>query len=220
MPRPWRDLLTLYCATVKICQMPDAADEYTLSDLAELADVTPRTIRYYIQGGLLRSPDVAGANTRYDEGHLWRLRLIRRLQREHLPLAEIRNRLIALDDDQVRTLVGGSAESARGSAVEYIRSVLTSRGVAAQSARPSAPCRGSHPSRPAPRPPAPVAGEAHLAAVGGASSAPPPPDRSQWERLTLSPDLELHIRRPLSRLDNRRVDRLISIARQLLEEVP
>jgi hypothetical protein len=47
---------------------------------------------------------------------------------------------------------------------------------------------------------------------------PAQPDRSQWERVALSPDVELHIRRPLSRDHNRRVDRLISIARQLLEE--
>ena len=54
-------------------------------------------------------------------------------------------------------------------------------------------------------------------------SPPPPPstvtpDRSQWDRVALTQDVELHIRRPLGRDANRRVDRLISIARQLLEE--
>ena len=34
--------------------MPD--DPYSLSDLARLADVTPRTVRYYVALGLLPSP--------------------------------------------------------------------------------------------------------------------------------------------------------------------
>ena len=47
-----------------------------------------------------------------------------------------------------------------------------------------------------------------------------PGDRSQWERIVLATDVELHIRRPLSRTQNKRVDRLVTIARELLEEDP
>ena len=49
-------------------------------------------------------------------------------------------------------------------------------------------------------------------------SEPLPMERSQWERLALSPDVELHIRRPLARAQQKQVDRLITIARELLEE--
>lgn len=217
--------------------MSEPTDSYTLSDLAELAEVTPRTVRWYIQQGLLRSPDSAGSSTRYDEGHLWRLRLIRQLQRDHLPLAEIRKRLLALDDDQVRSLVGGMPDAPREPAVDYIRSVLSSRGVRSSAAMPPSPSaprmpamspsplsrgllpvpagQGAGPADQGAGPADQVAGLADLAAPSSHLSRP---DRSQWERLTLSPDLELHIRRPLSRLDNRRIDRLISIARQILEE--
>ena len=45
-----------------------------------------------------------------------------------------------------------------------------------------------------------------------------PGDRSQWERIVLAPDIELHIRRPLPRAQNKQVDRLVTIARELLEE--
>ena len=45
-------------------------------------------------------------------------------------------------------------------------------------------------------------------------------DRSQWERIVLAPDIELHVRRPLSRIQNKRVDRLLTIAREILEEEP
>jgi hypothetical protein len=36
--------------------------------------------------------------------------------------------------------------------------------------------------------------------------------------VSLTPDIELHIRRPLSRLENKRVERLITIAREVLRE--
>ena len=49
--------------------------------------------------------------------------------------------------------------------------------------------------------------------AGGATS-----HRSQWDRIELAPDIELHVRRPLSRLLNRRVDRLIARAREILTE--
>jgi hypothetical protein len=41
--------------------------------------------------------------------------------------------------------------------------------------------------------------------------------RSQWDRVTLSQNVELHIRRPLSRLEHKRVERLIRLGRELLE---
>jgi hypothetical protein len=43
-------------------------------------------------------------------------------------------------------------------------------------------------------------------------------DRSTWERHALSPDVELHVRRPLDRRSNKRVDQLIRIARELFDD--
>jgi DNA-binding transcriptional MerR regulator len=198
--------------------MPDeTTSTYTLADLCDLADVTPRTVRYYIQQGLLRSPEVAGPSTRYDEGHLWRLRLIRQLQREHLPLAEIRNRLSALTDDEARALTGGQSTAIRESAIDYITGILDSRGVRG-GARPAGVSLSMPMAVPSPAPFAASQPPSKPVLSGPAGSVPTQPDRSQWERVALTPDVELHIRRPLSRDHNRRVDRLISIARQLLEE--
>ena len=45
---------------------------------------------------------------------------------------------------------------------------------------------------------------------GHARSAVAP--RSQWDRITLAPDIELHVRRPLAREDNRRLERLLEVA--------
>ena len=42
--------------------------------------------------------------------------------------------------------------------------------------------------------------------------------RSQWERINLATDIELHIRRPLTRAVNKQVERLIDAARDILED--
>jgi hypothetical protein len=51
-----------------------------------------------------------------------------------------------------------------------------------------------------------------------ASPPRPGPDRTTWERLVISPDVELHVRRPLDRTTNKRVDQLERIARELFED--
>jgi DNA-binding transcriptional MerR regulator len=66
---------------------------YKLSELAERAGVSPRTVRYYVQRGLLPPPVFKGRDTAYGEEHLARLRAIRALQDEHLPLDSIQAEL-------------------------------------------------------------------------------------------------------------------------------
>ena len=117
-------------------------NEYSLTDLADLVGVTPRTVRYYIAQGLLPSPDKVGPAARYTEGHLDRLRLIRRLQREHLPLAEIRTRLEPLDDDEVRELLGTEPVAVAGEpAIDYIRSLLAKSAGTTRGSPPARRCR-------------------------------------------------------------------------------
>ena len=80
---------------------------YSLTELANLAGVSVRTVRYYQSQGLLSSSGTSGPGAKYGEAHLDRLRLIRRLQREHLPLAEIRRQLDEIDDADYRRARGG-----------------------------------------------------------------------------------------------------------------
>ncbi len=234
---------------------------YSLSDLCGLAEVTPRTVRYYVSQGILRSPG-SGPGTRYDDGHLARLRLVRHLQRQHLPLAEIRSRLAALTDDEAIAEAEGPAEPPRGSALDYVREALSTRtlGPSAMTRRPgpavspAAPPVGAEPVTPGPRrvreerpglavPPVrrvesvpamrsmaapafvglnldetPGAAERSSVASTPAMAAAPREERSTWERHVLTPDVELHVRRPLSRSQNRAVARLLETAREILEE--
>ena len=174
----------------------------SLPELTAQAEVSPRTIRYYIAEGLLPSPG-SGPGARYGEGHLARIRLIKQLQRGHLPLAEIRNRLSQLTDEQVHDLVREPrVAEPPTSALEYVRAALSETapdGAAAAGPVPSLPLAVRGHGRP---------GLAYR----------PTADRSHWERVSLDPDIELHIRRPLTRQHNRAVGRIIGAAREILEE--
>lgn len=222
--------------------MPIDGTRYAIGDLAGLAGSTPRTIRYYVAQGLLPPPDGVGAGAYYTDAHLARLRLIRRLQRQHQPLSEIRQRLASLADAEVSALVEDDAddEAPPDSALEYLRAILTGSspaqvaearaGYAAPSQSMPMPALRRGPAEPvsrrrmaralpvphAPGLPVPAvpATPDRAPEVGAATSE----QRSQWDRIGLTPNVEIHVRRPLGRLENKRVERLITIARQLLRE--
>ena len=212
--------------------MPD--DPYSITDLARLSGVTPRTVRYYVAQGLLPSPEQAGPSTRYGEGHLARLRLIRRLQKEHLPLAEIRGRLVALGDEEVERLlaVDDQPDSAPSPdrALAFVQDLMAQSGVrprvgmerppllARSVYEPSFPDAFPAPATPVsvPAPAAPPA----IPAMSPGEARGPVVDRSTWERHALTPDVELHVRRPLDRRSNKRVEQLIRIARELFDDEP
>jgi DNA-binding transcriptional MerR regulator len=80
-------------------------ERLTLGELTAAADVSVRTVRYYIAEGLLPPPEGSGPGSSYTQGHLDRLRLIQRLKEAYLPLKEIRRRLSGLSDDEVRSLL-------------------------------------------------------------------------------------------------------------------
>jgi DNA-binding transcriptional MerR regulator len=203
-------------------------ERHSLTELADLAGVTPRTVRYYLAQGLLPAVGPSGPGSKYDATHLARLRLIRRLQAEHLPLAEIRRRLEGLDDLEIRDLAGQPDPAPPpDSALDYLRTLLDgpaehrsplapdAMGVPAMAPSSAgvrrAPSLARRLSSEAPAISAPIA-ERHD------DPASPPLERSQWERIALAPDVELHIRRPLARAQQKGVDRLVTIARELLEE--
>jgi DNA-binding transcriptional MerR regulator len=213
---------------------------YSLTELADLGGVTPRTVRYYLGQGLLPAVGPSGPGSKYGTTHLARLRLIRRLQTEHLPLAEIRRRLDDLDEAAIRDLAAQERPSPpQDSALDYLRGVLgpsgrspssaTSATPAASAAAMSAPALAAAPE-PAGRPllaRAPVDAASPSSAVGEVlaltapvddSPTPPVIERSQWDRIAVAPDVEIHIRRPLARAQQKGVDRLVAIARELLEE--
>ena len=212
--------------------MDPAPSSLDLAELSAAADVSVRTIRYYIQQGLLPAPETRGPGAHYGPEHLDRLRLIRRLQREHLPLAEIRRRLDELSAAEIRRLADEAGTKQRSSARDYIRGVLSEPRAKLGERKPPA----SAPPEPAelfaalpalreargePVPSARLSSVRASVAEGSEPAAGQPvrrPTRSQWDRITLAPDVELHLRRPLSREQNRQVERLMEAARNIFEE--
>jgi DNA-binding transcriptional MerR regulator len=196
---------------------------YSLIELSKLADVTPRTIRYYIAQGLLPSPGQLGPSTQYTDEHLELLRLIKKLQSAHLPLAEIREQLRSVSPDQLAAMSDAVSTPPPGSAVDYIRGVLEPSPTYARSmafSSQSLPSEVYSPPSAMPAVGRPEPDRSLEAAIRKAEPAvgKPEPDRSQWERISLDPDVELHVRHPLTRHNKKAVGRLIAIAKQLFEE--
>jgi DNA-binding transcriptional MerR regulator len=63
---------------------------YAIQDLADLADVSRRTIRYYVQEGLIPAPLGVGRGPHYGQAHLDRLLQVKELQAAGRSLDEIR----------------------------------------------------------------------------------------------------------------------------------
>lgn len=183
---------------------------FDLKRLCELAgpEISGRTVHYYIQQGLLPHAGTAGPGAKYDRRHLVRLQLIKRLQREYLPLAEIRERMRTLTDAEVAQALAESTPAPGpgmvepgatepGTALDYVRQVLA-KGTDSRRVQPDLAVR--------------------LRQAQGTVRPPVGWDRSQWDRIALTPDFELHVRRPLTREGNRRLERLLEAAQRILKE--
>jgi DNA-binding transcriptional MerR regulator len=183
---------------------------YTIGELAQEADVTTRTIRYYVAEGLLPPPDSSGRAASYSNEHLERLELIKLLKEEFLPLSEIKSLMQGLDGETVRDLLTqrrpDQPKPEPETAKEYLRAllelpkspVLMRQAVAAKAESASsstAPAQstnaGARSSLLATRSPVPQERERPME-----ETAPTHRDASIWQRYPLHPDIELHVRQP------------------------
>lgn len=73
--------------------MKESDRTFSLDELAGLVDLPRRTVRYYIQIGLVDRPEGAGRGARYTSRHLEQLLEIRKWQQAGLSLERIRELL-------------------------------------------------------------------------------------------------------------------------------
>jgi DNA-binding transcriptional MerR regulator len=99
---------------------------WKLDELAQQADVSARTVRYYVQRGLLPAPVFRGRDTVYSPEHLLRLKAIRRLQEQFLPLDAIQQELERCSPEALRTLAAGGDEGRLTPAAPQVRRQLSS----------------------------------------------------------------------------------------------
>lgn len=178
---------------------------YSIGELAQRAGVTPRTIRYYTAEGLLPSPETRGRYASYTDAHLQRLALIAELKAQYLPLHVIRERL--------------DAESAPP-APRDTRSPFA--------LGPRAAGRSNTAGGPELRAVAGLGGEEYPLQLGRYQFFPYTPDPAQdtaqeplapaehWQRVVITPGVELHVREPLSAARRERLAALIAAARDQL----
>ena len=171
--------------------------DFSIGELSEAASVTTRTIRYYVAEGLLASPENRGRGATYNEEHLARLQLIRRLKEEYLPLQEIATLMRGLDRQAVSGLLEQKQRTSvapRSSAKAYLKDLLE---VSGASASDSGRLR------------------ARVAAVQPKVESEIP-QGVEWRRLVVDEGVELHVREDrLEGSSKEKVRQLLQFVKQL-----
>ena len=195
----------------------------TLAELTEAADVSTRTVRYYIAEGLLPPPEGAGPSSVYTAGHLARLRLIGRLKAAYWPLKEIRRRLAGLSDAEVEAALleldvtpegaPSYADATMAPARDYLavleqRATYRTEPLPLREPLPAAP-PVSYPSAP------PLAAPARSEVLGELSLELEVEVGSLWRRIPLGEDAELVISKRAYTRHRERIEWLIRWARKV-----
>ncbi|OIP97820.1 MAG: MerR family transcriptional regulator [Syntrophobacteraceae bacterium CG2_30_61_12] len=71
--------------------MKDVTKTFTIDEICALVEMTKRTVRYYIQKGLVDRPEGAGKGAFYRHAHLQQLLLIRKWKAAGLSLERIQD---------------------------------------------------------------------------------------------------------------------------------
>lgn len=81
--------------------MSDDSQQFNLDALSQLTDIPIRTIRYYIQTGMIAKPNGVGRGAHYDATHLDQLLEIKKWQNAGLSLSRIQELLEGRQGDGV-----------------------------------------------------------------------------------------------------------------------
>jgi DNA-binding transcriptional MerR regulator len=195
-------------------------EELLIHDLAARAGISIRTIRYYIEEGLLPRPNYQGKYATYSPDFLDRLELIRRLKESYLPLKEIREIMNSLTDEQVRLKLKEGDLPSQGfpvhptsaqpagkpgeKALQYINRLMED-----QTRYKAKGTTEKNRSFITPQKILPVqpkfSPENHSAA----------PAEEVWLHISLAPGVELHLHTPLEQQTEFRVRQIISYAKKI-----
>jgi DNA-binding transcriptional MerR regulator len=206
----------------------------TIDELAGLAGVPIRTVRFYIAEGLLPGASARGKGPSYTQEHLDRLQLIRLLVARHLPLAEIRALLTRLPPGEVRDVV--EEEQARTEEVtaqagkpsspkDYLSALLEQARGYPTERHPGGLAGGSGAGAQAGYPrevvhqvePSPLVPKVPMPSVPAPST---PPRRREpalpWHRWELAPGIELQVRADVARQEQHMIERVLNAVRAAL----
>lgn len=201
-------------------------EEFTLEDLENKSGLTMRTLRYYIQEGLLPGPDTRGKYARYSQSHLDTIRFIERLKLLNMPLKQIRHLLETMSSEDIERIIqsepvkdliksspifldkeekGKKNEEKRSSALDYIHNLESSQekfyfkeGI--NNYLPPAPSQIPAPS---------------LTVIENKQVK----DGETWQRIHLADGIELQVRQPMNKRYEQKVNELLAITRKLFNEI-
>jgi len=195
--------------------------EYWISELAAISGVSTRTIRYYIQEGLLPQPEIRGKYAVFTDEYMHRLRLIKYLKDAYLPLNRIKELLDSLTESQIVPLLNefeadpisalaalqalpvfnqespktqSPASVKNDNALNYINQIRGDRVVRENRSelKPSSP-------RPS------------FQSIQRDALKP----TEEWRRVELAHGVELHVKLPVNAHTQRLIDRMIDLSRDL-----
>lgn len=196
-------------------------EELLIHELAERAGISVRTIRYYIEEGLLPQPSYQGKYSYYDLNYLDRLELIRRLKDSYLPLREIREIMSSLSDDEVQLklkelpmtsqkqgsepLPAQQAGKPGENALRYINQLMED-----QTRYKTKGTGGKSASK--------IDDQNEIgmqANIRSPDASPAHTDDQIWQHITLAPGVELHLRQPVDSYTQSRVQQVINFAKRM-----
>lgn len=189
---------------------PDSTEPLTLQELADQTGVEPRTIRSYVEKGVIPGPGSLGRGARYPRETLDRLKVLQLLRdaNRSLTLDQIRVLLHGIGPSQLRAIAdgamrigalidtdaAGSSPLPRTAAMDYLQSLREASSDSRSRDRLSAVLMcAKAPNPDDDRLPILEAAARALAQLAGTSSSRGTRGES-WYRISLTPDIELSVR--------------------------
>lgn len=184
--------------------------KYSIDDLSELTGYSRRTIRYYIQEGLLDSPAGRGKGGFYFDSHLSQLKLIKQLQDKKMSLSSI---FKYMERDY---------ESSKQIYNEYIKPAfelnMTEESFPAANRRADMMKRKMDiiSKKELPQKENIIPEKQDFFFEKKVYDLAPESPRDVWVRYEITPGLEINIRRDIEEDQRRKIDDIIRIAREIL----
>jgi len=201
--------------------------ELTLDDLAAKSQMPIRTLRYYIQEGLLPGPDTRGKFASYSRQHLERIQMIKRLKDKYLPLQQIKQLLDNMSEEDIHQMLqyqdqsdpkleqykaniiqSDNSSKGNSSVLDYIRSLEQDHGLV-QSVNEPRPTVLRSPTK-----------DYYFSEEPAPSQAPPSPRvrRESWRKIIFLDGVELHFSAAREKEFKAELQQLIEFTRNLLEK--
>jgi DNA-binding transcriptional MerR regulator len=213
----------------------DSAAGFTISELTAESGVEPRTIRSYVEKGIIPGPDSLGRGARYPQDSLDRLKVLQLLRdaNRSLTLDQIRVLLQSLGPSELRGLADGrlrigalldtdadGGPPQRTAALDYLTSIRRLKRPSHQLSERLVQAGASpHTDFDDQLPVLEEAARA-LAQLAGLTTASRGVRGEHWYRLPLTPDIELSVRGSFGSDQLAQLHRIVDALRLLLTKGP